>query len=1447
MPITVAMRTQVAQLYVSLFGRAPDGEGLGFWVGKLDAGDSFASVAQQMYNTTPARTIYPTFLTNEEIVTRFYTNTLGRSPDAEGLAFWTAKLNVKGATVGGVISEIISVVAGYKGTDAAGVKSANLFNNKVEVAQAYGEANKDAAGATAAIATVTDDKATVTAAKAAINAPTPVAGQTFTLTTGVDSGAAFTGGAGNDTFNATVTSTSSPLSAGDSLVGGDGTDTLNITTTVAATLGAGVTASSIENVSITATGGAVTLDASGFTGVTSVSSVGSTETVGVSGLKTIPASVSATGTNKNLTVGIASTATTGTADAITLNVNGVATTADTTITVDGIENVTINATGAATGGTSSTLTLASNSLRAVTLTGDATDKVAVSLAGATASSAGTIAGTVTGSAGADDIAITAGASGLLSSDLGAGDDTLRLTAIASGYTIAGGAGTDTLIYTGTAAVTTAASANITGFEKVSLPSSSPSFALSGVSEVTYGIAGAGTLTGLASGGKVNLQAGGTLTLANSAWTTPTNDSITIVSGQGGTTGSSALSTTITADKVETITVNVNNGTTVATTLSNTVSVTSDAVKSIVLTSAIGATLSGSGAALTSIDASGVTGAFSSSITGATAGVAVTGGQGNDTLTGGAGADSLTGGSGTDSINGGVGADVLTGGAGADTFVIGWDSTGVTNVSNSVAMDTIADFTSGTDKLQISQPNTKFLGNFANVTVGLGSMTAGAQSFFVTSENTLYVVQTKGQLSPTDTMVKLSTVTSIVEGDLSLGSSGAAGNTVVPASTSTVRAYLQTDASGAGAASEATGFNDTLRVFNATQRGYLTSTSSALDGGNGTDTIELYGGTAGFTITLDDGVTNFEAIRIANAIALGTAAAESTTGAMSLTLDNANVAAGLATPFSISAAGVTGASVTIVATAVASTSTSAKNLTITGGSFSGGDNLTGGSGNDTIDGGDGNDTIDGGNGNDSIIGGAGNDQITAAPGDIIDAGTGDDLVILAGGTYGASTALAQISLGTGNNTLRLSTSATDLTNASITATGGFYTLDLQNGTAALTMPMALLSGATTVSNVTGTQDIRFSTAGTFDATVANGLSSIEKFTMSSLGGTITIGASQTVAGGAGADTVNISSTAVGTGGSGLNGVGDMAGGSDTISVTGNDAVTVTLTNVQNVETIRFANTTTNVSVTTVDANVSGAATLTVDASALTTGRFTFAGGAESSTNAYSVTGGSSADTITTGNGNDTVVAGSGNDTIDGGAGNDSINGGAGDDQITGGSGNDILIGEAGADDIFVGTGVDLVYLTTFSDTPAATTSADRIVFNHTNGDMNQVVGLVNSSNAIESAGTVISVSGVDKIFGFGVAAQIAVDPGYSLATTLVRNGGVVNTSGSAGTSSQGLIRGNYDAAAGTFTLSNTGTSSMYFYDADSSAAVLIRGVVLVGYVDASADDTGATTGITGAGS
>jgi Ca2+-binding RTX toxin-like protein len=181
MAITVAMRTQVSQLYVSLFGRAPDGEGLGFWVGALNNGMSFAQVAESMYNTSPARAYYPSFATNEEIISTFYQNVLGRPADAEGLAFWTAELN-NAATKGEVFAKLINNVVNYTGTNADGLVSQALLLNKVEVARYYGETNGDVAGATAALTGVTSDAATVAAAKAAIDAGPAPAPQTFTLT-----------------------------------------------------------------------------------------------------------------------------------------------------------------------------------------------------------------------------------------------------------------------------------------------------------------------------------------------------------------------------------------------------------------------------------------------------------------------------------------------------------------------------------------------------------------------------------------------------------------------------------------------------------------------------------------------------------------------------------------------------------------------------------------------------------------------------------------------------------------------------------------------------------------------------------------------------------------------------------------------------------------------------------------------------------------------------------------------------------------------------------------------------------------------------------------------------------------------------------------------------------------------------------------------------------------
>jgi len=258
MAITVEMREQVSQLYVALFGRAPDGEGLGYWVGLLSEGQSMTQVANTMYATAPARDYYPSFLTNQEIIESFYENVLGRTADAEGLAFWTAKLNASGATPGSVITEMINVVANYTGTDADGIKSAALFNARAEVAQAYGEANGGIAGATNPIQAITyGEVAAINAQKAlelaAIASGSASRGDTFTLTASADN---IVGTSGNDAINGNVDGDNDTLTLGDLINGGAGVDTLTIFTEGADTVNlARATISGVENLIIDARDG----------------------------------------------------------------------------------------------------------------------------------------------------------------------------------------------------------------------------------------------------------------------------------------------------------------------------------------------------------------------------------------------------------------------------------------------------------------------------------------------------------------------------------------------------------------------------------------------------------------------------------------------------------------------------------------------------------------------------------------------------------------------------------------------------------------------------------------------------------------------------------------------------------------------------------------------------------------------------------------------------------------------------------------------------------------------------------------------------------------------------------------------------------------------------------------------------------------------------------------
>ena len=111
---------------------------------------------------------------------------------------------------------------------------------------------------------------------------------------------------------------------------------------------------------------------------------------------------------------------------------------------------------------------------------------------------------------------------------------------------------------------------------------------------------------------------------------------------------------------------------------------------------------------------------------------LSGAGGNDTLRASAGDDVLNGGDGDDLLVGSSGADSHTGGAGADTFRIGyWDS------GTGSAADSISDFTSGTDVMDLSGWDADFYtaGDQAFTFVGTAAFTGTAGELRYTFDGT----------------------------------------------------------------------------------------------------------------------------------------------------------------------------------------------------------------------------------------------------------------------------------------------------------------------------------------------------------------------------------------------------------------------------------------------------------------------------------------------------------------------------------------------------------------------------------------------------------------------------------------------------------------------------------------------------------------------------------------
>jgi len=829
MAITAETRTDIIDLVVAALDVAPGTTLLSELVAIVDGGGTLADVAANLTARTDYLAKYPTFQTANEWATEWLGNLI---PEADSTTMAAAVTIAEGminsgSTQAAIIVEAASFLAGAT-ADATYGTVATAFVNNSAVAAYHTVTNENVAIGTDTLSGVDSTDASVTTAKASIDTVvTP--GTSQALTTGVD---ALTGGAGGDTFSATAATTATQtINSGDTITGGDGTDTLLVTNSLSGggTLGAGVTLSGVENVKVNAVT-TTTIDAALMSGVTDFYNNGSLSDITVNSAGFIP-NVHVTSSSSDTTVNVDAATRVGLSDSATIALTGASLTSASTVTMDGIETFNVAASGAASGSSTLSTTLASDTLKTVAISGDASSNITVNLAGATTADAGS----VTGSDATNRVTLTADAADTISVDLGKGDDTLTISSISATHTLAGGDGTDTLA--SSAAITTTTGANISGFEKATVGAVSVALPTAGntITDVTFSSTG-GTLAGLAASGTVTQAAGGSNTVSNTTGWTGSSDAITVNVGSALAAG--AFTQSLTATGIETATIT---NTEISTTNSaRTVGVTGANLTTATVTSAGTGTITfvGGGTAMTELDMSGVSGA--TAFTASTSNTKSTGftfkaGAKASTLTGLTGADTLVGGAGADTITGATGIDTLTGGGGADTFVYAANASGAV-VSSLAASDTITDFTTGTDKIQIAQTLTAFLGNYSTVSQAQAAAAAdgrGNLAYFVTGEELLYVVAaTNGVAATTDTVIKLSGVTSVASADLQLGSQGTGSSISTAAATVPV---INTTSSNATSSTKTTVKDDTITASASTA---LVGTGAAINGGLGDDTLNV---------------------------------------------------------------------------------------------------------------------------------------------------------------------------------------------------------------------------------------------------------------------------------------------------------------------------------------------------------------------------------------------------------------------------------------------------------------------------------------------------------------------------------------------------------------------------------------------------------------------------------
>lgn len=804
--ITQSEQTAITKLYVGLLNRAPDASGLTFWAQALADGVSLPVITQSLVSSPETTTLHPMTQTSAQFISTFYQSVFGRTVDAGGLAFWTSFLDASGAAgsaaaKAALISQIIGIVSTpltIRPSDLSDAQYAQTiadrsnFAKKVEVGLAFATVTKsdDLTLAKAALANIFTP-----ATPSTPDSPQPQP-QIFTLTTGADT---FAGGNANDIFN----SAAGTLQASDVLDGGAGSDTLNVI--LAPGVNVTPTVRNIEVVTVRSNDPSSVLNLSSATGVTEVGVVdsptqtrvygvgnaalsvvnqtsytmfsGSTATALSLNLKNVGSAgdspfidLASQGTGalattfsivtENAYVGIAQTVASAPVLGLTIAASGT-NVLDFYSNAATVKSLAVNGTGSVNLGDRTLLALTSLKV---------TGNVAVTL-----SVSGENIETLSTGSGNDSIVVFQNA---LASDaridLGAGDDTLYLSATpTAGAIIDGGAGRDTLRML--SATPNYATINaVTNFEVLAVEVAGATIDLNQITSVNEFLVTSSGMTNFA-----NAKNGASFNIDNSYGvngvtlngTTVSNASITL--NNASTTPRLSSINTANFESVSDLSL-TSSGTGTNANKINSLVLNTGATLTIKGAADLNVTLAGNPQNIT-VDAASFTGKLI--LTGTNSADVLKGGKGADTLTGNGGDDSfivestaITRGSAfaaadtsvanidriTDFVgNDGAAGDQIRLGLGGEVFGAGITFTGATTaIVTAVTVASAADFNALTAAIQLANP-------------GVASTSATAQIYDVTitSGNLAgrYVVLNDGTntISMADMIISITGITGVL--------------------------------------------------------------------------------------------------------------------------------------------------------------------------------------------------------------------------------------------------------------------------------------------------------------------------------------------------------------------------------------------------------------------------------------------------------------------------------------------------------------------------------------------------------------------------------------------------------------------------------------------------------------------------------------------------------------